>query len=144
MDESLPCCYIMGWRYTVCIDEGVVFNTGHLIERWERVRQIFQSLPTTLSDGPSSSRQAREDETIWNCDKFVIYKNRQMRAFQTVFQTTTPFFSTFFAELPLFHLFLSTRPPFYVGSKAICLKAFFLLHPSIRSYRNKFFFPPLL
>ncbi len=67
-DESLPCCYIMGWRYCLCIDEGVVFNTGHLIERLEKsattVVGVFQSLPTTLSDGPSSSRRAREDETI--------------------------------------------------------------------------------
>jgi hypothetical protein len=60
------------------------------------------------------------------------------------FSNDHPFFSTFFARPPLFHLFLSTRPPFYVGSKAICLKAFFLLHPSVRSYRNKIFFPPLL
>ena len=91
-----------------------------------RARQLllvfFQSLPT-LFDGPSSSRRvAREDGTIWNCDKFVIYENRHMRAFQT-FSNDHPFF---------FHLL---RPP---------LLPPLFMHPlfyAIKSNMPKSFFP---
>ena len=108
---------------------------------------VFQSLPTLFGWASLPlERRGRPFEKF--CDKFVIYENRHMRAFETFSKMAHPFFHLLFLPLLFFHLFLITSSPLFMPSNAICLKAIssFSIQHSTHSYKNInfFFFTPVV